>query len=94
MRVEEAVTADEPEEDDESTLLGLDAELDSLLQVLISKSQWTRAEIETLCSDRGLMVDGSIERINDAAFNQFNCPLIEGDDPIEISYELITKEYA
>jgi tellurite resistance protein len=94
VSVEQPVTADEPSEDDEPTLLGLDAELDSLLKFLISKSQWTRAEIETLCSDRGLMVDGTIERINDAAFNQFNCPLIEGDDPIEISCELITQEYA
>src|ERR1035437_9877224 len=89
VSVEQPVTADEPSEDDEPTLLGLDAELDSLLKFFISKSQWTRAEIETLCSDRGLMVDGTIERIHDAAFNQFNCPLIEGDDPIQISCELI-----
>jgi hypothetical protein len=38
------------------------------------------------------MVDGAFERINDAAFERFDSPILEGDDPIDINCELVAKE--
>ena len=81
-----------PEKQD--TLLGLDPEHADLLKALLSKSQWTKSEAEQLCSKRGLMIDGAIERINDAAFNRFDSAILEGDEPIEVNCDLIVKETA
>lgn len=50
------------------TLLGLDPEHADLLKVLLDRPRWTRAEAEQLCVERSLMVDGALERINEAAF--------------------------
>jgi uncharacterized tellurite resistance protein B-like protein len=73
---------------DELALLGLDPDHGGLLRTLLGRPQWTRAELEEMCSDRGLMVDGAIERINEAAFEQYEQPLIEGEDPLDINIDL------
>ena len=75
----------------EPTLLGLDIEHAALLRVLLERSEWSRAEVEELCADRGLMTDGAIEQINDAAFQQFDCALLEGEDTIEVNCQLIAE---
>ena len=76
------------------TLLGLDSQHSALLKVLLQRTEWSREEIEELCSDRGLMSDGAIERINDAAFNQFDKAIIEGEDPLEVNCELLQEAMA
>ncbi len=76
------------------TLLGLDPEHADLLKVLLDRPRWTRAEVEQLCAGRNLMVDGAVERINDAGFAQFDSAVIEGDDPIDINQDLLVKEIA
>lgn len=74
--------------------LNLDSEHLGLLQVLLQRAQWTRSELEELCADRGLMVDGAIEHINEAAFERFDQPLLEGDDPVDVNQELMLEEVA
>jgi uncharacterized tellurite resistance protein B-like protein len=69
-------------------LPALDSEHQDLLQTLLQRPQWSRAELEEICADRGLMVDGAIERINEAAFEQYDQPIIEGDDPLDVNREL------
>jgi tellurite resistance protein len=81
-----------PEKQD--ALLGLDSEHAGLLTELLSRPQWTRSEAERLCSERGLMIDGAIERINDAAFERFDSAILEGDDSIEVNCDLVVKETA
>jgi tellurite resistance protein len=76
---------------DSEPLLGLDAGLAALLKVLLERPQWSRFEVEELCSDRGLMTDGAIEQINDAAFQHFDCALLEGDDTIEVNVLLMAQ---
>ena len=38
-----------------------------------------------------LMVDGALEKINEAAFERFDEPIVEGDDPLEINQSLILE---
>lgn len=76
----------------EESLLGLDPEHHGLLRALLGRPRWTRAELEEMCADRGLMVDGAIERINEAVFDRFDQPLIEGDDPLDINTDLTLEE--
>jgi tellurite resistance protein len=89
---DEPVEAADPK--NQNTLLGLDLEHSDLLKALLSKPQWSRPEVELLCSGHGLMIDGAFERINDAAFDQFDSPIIEGEDPVDINCDLIVKETA
>lgn len=73
------------------TLWGLSPAYSELLQVLLSRSHWSRAELEELADDRGLLLDGALEHINEAAFDRFDQALTEGDDPLEINLELVEE---
>lgn len=94
---EESVSAmesmDEPPtaemEPDEPGILGLDADDAAFLRVLVTRSSWPRDELADLAADMELMLDGTLEHINDAAFDAFDGPLTEGDDPIEINHEIL-----
>ena len=66
----------------------LDPAHSGLLLILLQRPEWSRAELEEICSDRGLMVDGAIERINEAAFEQYDQPMLEGNDPLLVNIEL------
>ena len=71
--------------------LGLDVAHADLLTMLLERPEWTRAEFEELCSDKGLMPDGAIENINEAAFAKFDRAVIEGDDPLEIAFQVLQE---
>lgn len=73
------------------TLLGLDETHSALVRLLLSRPQWTRGELEDAASDLGLMLDGALEAVNEAAFDTFDEPLCEGDDPIDVNTELLEK---
>lgn len=74
-----------------ATLHGLDVEHSTFLRLLVSRSEWSRAELEDAASDMELMLDGALERINDTAFELFDMPVTEGDDPIEINPEILDE---
>jgi len=38
-----------------------------------------------------LMLDGTLEHINEMMLDMFETPLTEGDDPIEINRELVEQ---
>lgn len=56
----------------------------TLLSQLVSQHAWTRAEFETIASKCGLLPDGAIDSLNEAAFEHAGCPVLEGDDPIQV----------
>jgi uncharacterized tellurite resistance protein B-like protein len=65
---------------------GLDPAHASLVEALRTQARWDRAELESAAAERGLlMLDGAIERINDAVIEVCGEPLIEGDDPLEVN---------
>lgn len=84
----------EPEpvmESQEFTVLGLDREHSALVRVLLSHSHWTRLELEELAADRRLMLDGALERVNDASFQMYEKPFFEGEDPIEVNQQVAAE---
>ncbi len=95
--IEEAVAAPpsvaaEPEPTPEASApLGLDENHAALLRLLLSRPEWTRAELEDAAADLDLMLDGALEQINEAAFDAFDEPLCEGDDPVAVNTELLEK---
>lgn len=53
--------------------------------------KWTRAELADAAADLDLMLDGALEQINEAAFDAFDEPLCEGDDPVSVNTGLLEK---
>lgn len=74
-----------------SSICGLDADHSAFLRVLVSRTEWARDELEAVASDMELMLDGALEQINDMAFEHFDIPVTEGEDPFEINPEVMDK---
>lgn len=72
-------------------ILGLDEAHSALARALLSRPQWSRQELQDLADDMELMLDGALERINEASFDAYDLPLTEGDDPIEVRSEVLEK---
>ncbi len=89
--------SDQLVEDAESTsassadVAGLDLEHSAFLRLLVSRPEWSRSELESAASDMELMLDGALEQINDMAFDRFDMPITEGDDPIEINKDILEE---
>jgi uncharacterized tellurite resistance protein B-like protein len=82
----------EPELDAEAdSPLGLDEDHSALLRLLLSRPEWTRAELDDAAADLDLMLDGAMEQINEAAFEAFDEPLLEGENPISVNTQLLEK---
>ena len=75
----------------DSSLLGLDEAHSALVRLMLSRPQWTRAELEDAASDLELMLDGALEQVNEACFDAHDIPLCEGEDPIDIHPEALEK---
>lgn len=87
-----AAPAPEPElEVEANSPLGMDENHSALLRLLVSRPEWTRTELEDAAADLDLMLDGAMEQINEAAFEAFDEPLFEGDDPISVNTQLLEK---
>ena len=82
--VSESVTSD-------VSIAGLDPESSAFMQVLASRLIWAREELEKLAADHNLMLDGTLDSINEASFDHFGGPFFEGDDPIEIDPEIVER---
>ncbi|MDD3182184.1 MAG: TerB N-terminal domain-containing protein [Alphaproteobacteria bacterium] len=85
-----------PDNDDVETtnnnlIQGLDAEHRAFLQVLGSRSIWARTELLEVAADMKLLLDGALERINEAFFDQYDEPFCEGEDPVEINAQLMER---
>lgn len=72
-------------------LLGLDEPHSALARMLLSRPQWSREELMDVAADLDLMLDGALERINEAAFDAHDVPLLEGDDPVTVNAEILEK---
>lgn len=75
----------------DSGLLGLDEAHSALVRLMLSRPQWTRAELEDAASDLELMLDGALEQVNEACFDAHNILLTDGEDPIDIHPEALEK---
>lgn len=65
---------------------GIDVAHSTLADRLLSRSAWSRVEAEDLATTLGLpMLDGAIDRINEAVIEVCGEPLVDGDDPLEIN---------
>ena len=67
---------------------GLDSAHSALVTLLLDQGPLPRAEFDALARAVNLSADGSLEEINEWAFDRFGEPLIEGGDPVMIAARL------
>ena len=72
-------------------LLGLDEAHSALARMMLSRPEWCREELLDVAADLDLMLDGALERINEAAFDAHDMPLCEGDEPVVVNAEFLEK---
>jgi uncharacterized tellurite resistance protein B-like protein len=81
-------TAEMPKEDKSlgvgTRLPGLDMAHDKFLSLLLTNPVWSRADLLRAASESQIMLDGALERINEAALDFSGEVLIEGDDPLYV----------
>ena len=84
------VIAEIPAEPQHSNaILGLDQTHSAFARMLISRPTWERAELLDVAHDLNIMLDGALEKLNEASLDELDTTFTEGDDPIEINAELI-----
>ena len=85
-----AIPADpDAPEDKSSSAPGLDVSHRTFLTRLADRPSWTRRELDAIAAQLGLLPDGALEILNEAAFEAVGEPVCEGTDPVEInSYAL------
>ncbi len=90
--VEEALpTPAAPVPDAGSRIGSLDGAHSRLLRILVEQGEISRSEFEELAASLGLLPDGALEMINDAAFEACEAIICDGDDPIRVDPD-IAKE--
>lgn len=90
-----APVSPQPEEDastePSTVLLGLDEAHSSFARLLLSRPHWSRNELQDAAADLDLMLDGALERVNEASFDTHDVPFTEGEDPVEVNNEILEK---
>jgi hypothetical protein len=64
---------------------GLDESHRAFLAKLADRPSWRRSELDDIAAEFGLLPDGALEIVNEAAFEAVGEPVCEGTDPIEIN---------
>ncbi|MBA8924249.1 putative tellurite resistance protein B-like protein [Kutzneria viridogrisea] len=75
---------------DVTLVAGLDAAHSTLLHRLTQQATWTRGEIDDLCAGLGLLPDGALDVLNEAAMDASGEPLAEDD----ASGQILINSYA
>lgn len=76
---EEIVAVVAPSVPDVASVEGLDGPHSNLARTLAERPFWTRSELELLCGELHLLVEGALDTVNEAAVDVAGEPLIEDD---------------
>lgn len=74
-----------------TALLGLDQVHSAFARILTSRSHWQRSELVDVADDLAIMLDGALERLNEASLDEHDIIFAEDGDPIEINPEIMEK---
>lgn len=58
---------------------------------LITQAAWDRTVVEAKSRELNLMLEGALEALNELCFDTYDAPLFEGEDPLELSFEILNK---
>jgi hypothetical protein len=70
---------------------GLDEAHASFLHILSQQPSWNRQDLVEVAQNNGLLLDGVLEVINEAAIERCDDALTEGEDPIELNPDVLQE---
>lgn len=70
---------------------GLDAPHAELLRELAGRDAWERSDFEARAAALGLLPEGALEMLNEAAFHLCGAPLLEGGETLEVDAEVLRE---
>jgi tellurite resistance protein len=70
-------------------LPGLNSAHNAFLTLLLTRTEWSRTDLESAAREKQIMLDGAMESINEAALDTFGTMLFDGYDPIYIEGEFL-----
>jgi len=71
---------------------GLDRRHATLLDEILGRETWSRADMEALCRGFELLPDGAIETLNEWSFDRFDGAIIEDGDPLFVQYDVLPED--
>jgi tellurite resistance protein len=71
-----------------ASVAGMDEHHSRLLHLLAARDSWQRGEVEQLTAELGLLTDGALEVLNEAAYDCAGSPLWEGTDLLRIDHDI------
>lgn len=77
--------------EEKAMLLALDDAHAKLASRIMERSIWSRAALLGIASEFGLMLDGALEHINDAAFDAYDMILCEGDGSVMVNTDIVGR---
>ena len=95
-----AMENDEPEDPVETApgppadprLEGLDGHYSAVLLLLLERKSWTRAEFDDLVRRHSLMTSGTLDVVNEWAYERFDDPILEEDgDSVRVHSHLVME---
>jgi TerB-C domain len=72
-------------------IVGLDRAHSLLLRVLAARSAWTREEFAVLAGAHGILPDGALDLLNEAAIEAAGAPVIEGDATLAVNDDILQE---
>ena len=75
-------------------IAGLDVPHSALLLAIAQQQIWQREDLEAIAAQQGLMLDGALEVINEAAFDRSDEAVTEGHDSIEVNADVLREMLA
>jgi hypothetical protein len=75
----------------DSSRLGLDEAHSRLLDELITRSSWSRADFAELADRHGVLPSGALDVINEVAMDIVGEPVIEGDDELTVNDHVLRE---
>ena len=77
--------------DEPAAFEGLDRRHATLLDEILGRETWSRADMEALCRGFELLPDGAIETLNEWSFDRFDAAIIEDGDPLFVQYDVLAR---
>ncbi|MDT5034104.1 MAG: hypothetical protein QOC94_4275, partial [Actinoplanes sp.] len=74
-----------------SAIPGLDRAHGALLHALGERGAWTRAEFESLAAAHGVLPDGALDALNEAAIDATGAPIVEGDGTLTLANDVLLE---
>jgi uncharacterized tellurite resistance protein B-like protein len=72
-------------------IAGLDAVHSWLLRRLAERPLWARREFDTITAELGLLSDGALDTLNEAAVDITGEPVCEGADPVQLNRDAVEE---